>query len=103
LANWACAKLTSLPAAPRDQPPIVGGLLASQLLTLFTTPVVYIDMGKLREALSRPPHGAPARQQTAAAVEGRLPRGYGLKRLVDLPMAGPDQWPAPGLQTPART
>ena len=27
-----------------------------------------------------------------AAVEGRLPRGYGLKRLVDLPMAWPDQW-----------
>ena len=27
-----------------------------------------------------------------AAVEGRLPRGLGLKRLVDLPMAWPDQW-----------
>jgi hypothetical protein len=26
------------------------------------------------------------------AVEGRLPRGFGLKRLVDLPMAWPDQW-----------
>jgi site-specific DNA recombinase len=26
-----------------------------------------------------------------AAVEGRLPRGYGLKRLVDLPMAWLDQ------------
>jgi site-specific DNA recombinase len=25
-----------------------------------------------------------------AAVEGRLPRGFGLKRLVDLPMAWPD-------------
>ena len=32
-----------------------------------------------------------------AAVEGRLPRGYGLKRLVDLPMAWPDQWRALGL------
>ncbi len=31
-----------------------------------------------------------------AAVEGRLPRGYGLKRLVDLPMAWPDQWRALG-------
>ena len=29
-----------------------------------------------------------------AEVEGRLPRGYGLKRLVDLPMAWPDQWRA---------
>jgi site-specific DNA recombinase len=26
-----------------------------------------------------------------AAVEGRLPRGFGLKRLVDLPGAWPDQ------------
>jgi site-specific DNA recombinase len=36
-----------------------------------------------------------------AAVEGRLPRGFGLKRLVDLPMTWPDQWCALGLQTPA--
>ena len=33
-----------------------------------------------------------------AAVEGRLPRGFGLKRLVDLPMAWPDQWRALGLR-----
>jgi site-specific DNA recombinase len=38
-----------------------------------------------------------------AAVEGRLPRGYGLKRLVDLPMAWPDQWRALGLKAPAWT
>ena len=37
-----------------------------------------------------------------AAVEGRLPRGYGLKRLVDLPMVWPDQWRALGLEQPAR-
>ena len=36
-----------------------------------------------------------------AAVEGRLPRGYGLKGLVDLPMAWPDQWRALGLEAPA--
>jgi hypothetical protein len=35
-----------------------------------------------------------------AAVEGRLPRGFGLKRLVDLPMGWPDQWRALGLQAP---
>jgi hypothetical protein len=38
-----------------------------------------------------------------AAVEGRLPRGYGLKRLVDLPMAWPDQWRSLGLAAPAPT
>jgi site-specific DNA recombinase len=37
-----------------------------------------------------------------AAVEGRLPRGFGLKRRVDLPMAWPDQWRTLGLQTPAQ-
>ena len=37
-----------------------------------------------------------------AAVEGRLPRGFGLKRLVDLPMAWPDRG-APELQAPTRT
>jgi site-specific DNA recombinase len=35
-----------------------------------------------------------------AAIDGRLPRGYGLKRLVDLPMAWPDQWRALGLEEP---
>ena len=37
-----------------------------------------------------------------AAVEGRLPRGFGLKRLVELPMAWPDQWRALGLHAPAQ-
>jgi multidrug efflux pump subunit AcrB len=46
---------------------IVGGLLVSQLLTLFTTPIVYIYMDKLREVLSRRPHGTPAPQQTAVS------------------------------------
>jgi site-specific DNA recombinase len=36
-----------------------------------------------------------------AAVEGRLPRGFGLKRLVDLPIAWPDQWRTLGLQAQA--
>jgi site-specific DNA recombinase len=37
-----------------------------------------------------------------AAVQGRLPRGFGLKRLVDLPMAWLDQWHSLGLQAPAQ-
>ena len=35
-----------------------------------------------------------------AAVEGRLPRGFGFKRLVDLPMGWPDQRRTLGLQAP---
>ena len=35
-----------------------------------------------------------------AAIDGRLPRGFGLKRLIDLPMAWPDQWRALGLRAP---
>jgi site-specific DNA recombinase len=37
-----------------------------------------------------------------AAVEGRLPRGFGLKRLVDLPMGWPDRWRTLGLQMPTQ-
>lgn len=36
------------------------------------------------------------------AVEGRLPRGYGFKRLVDLPLAWPDQCRALGLELRTR-
>jgi HAE1 family hydrophobic/amphiphilic exporter-1 len=38
---------------------IVGGLLLSQLLTLYTTPVVYIYLDKLGAALSRWRQGSP--------------------------------------------
>jgi hypothetical protein len=36
-----------------------------------------------------------------AAIAGRLPRGFGVKRLMDLPMAWPDQWLALGLRASA--
>ena len=36
-----------------------------------------------------------------AAVDGRLPRGHGVSRLVDLPTAFADQWSALGLVRPA--
>ena len=38
-----------------------------------------------------------------AAMDGRLPRGFGLTRLLDLPSAWPDQWAALSLKAPART
>ena len=37
----------------------------------------------------------------AAAIDGRLPRGFGVKRLMDLPMAWSAQWTALGLKAPA--
>jgi len=36
---------------------IVGGLLLSQLLTLYTTPVVYLYLDKMGATLSRRRHG----------------------------------------------
>jgi site-specific DNA recombinase len=38
-----------------------------------------------------------------AAIEGRLPRGFGAKRLMDLPMVWSHQWTALGLKAPAQT
>jgi multidrug efflux pump len=43
---------------------IVGGLLLSQLLTLYTTPVIYLAMERLRVRLSP---GAPVEHATAGA------------------------------------
>jgi HAE1 family hydrophobic/amphiphilic exporter-1 len=40
---------------------IVGGLLVSQVLTLFTTPVVFIYMDKIGQALSARSRGKPSR------------------------------------------
>jgi multidrug efflux pump len=37
---------------------IVGGLLLSQLLTLYTTPVVYLEFDRLRVRMQRKSHGA---------------------------------------------
>jgi site-specific DNA recombinase len=36
-----------------------------------------------------------------ASVDGRLPRGYGVKRMMDLPMDWSRQWAALGLKAPA--
>ena len=38
-----------------------------------------------------------------AATDGRLPRGFGLNRLMELPPAWPEQWAQLGLEAPSRT
>ena len=38
-----------------------------------------------------------------AAIEGRLPRGFGAKRLMDLPIVWSHQWTALGLKCPAQS
>ena len=73
----------------------------------------YLEVGsvvRLKHQLDAEDFRLPVRidgggRSTAAdysAGEGRLPRGFGPKRLVDLPMAWPDQWRTLGLQAPAQ-
>ena len=38
-----------------------------------------------------------------AAIDGRLPRGFGVKRLIDLPVGWSDQWSTLGLKAPAQS
>jgi hypothetical protein len=38
-----------------------------------------------------------------AGIEGRLPRGFGVRRLMDLPLIWADQWTALGLKAPIKT
>jgi hypothetical protein len=44
----------------------------------------------------------PVRLTRTCASGDRLPRGFGVKRLMDLPMAWSDQWSALGLKNPAQ-
>jgi len=46
---------------------IIGGLLLSQLLTLYTTPVVYLTFDRLRSRVSKQPRAIPAEAEGSAS------------------------------------
>ncbi len=52
---------------------IVGGLIASQLLTLFTTPVIYLAFDKLATRFSRRDPEGPVRDEPEDAHPGEAP------------------------------
>ncbi len=49
---------------------IVGGLIVSQMLTLFTTPVIYLYLDRLRWAFSRNPKHKPGQLETRPVESG---------------------------------
>jgi multidrug efflux pump len=49
---------------------IIGGLLLSQLLTLYTTPVIYLAMERMKARVSR----RPARRAVPSATVSEMPR-----------------------------
>jgi multidrug efflux pump len=50
---------------------IIGGLLLSQLLTLYTTPVIYLAMDRLRVRLGG--HASPRSAEAGTAAEAPIP------------------------------
>ena len=67
---------------------IIGGLICSQLLTLFTTPVIYIAFDNLASRFARKDPESPARD----APEGEGPHGPG--DVPGTPPYGPGPQPA---------
>jgi multidrug efflux pump len=47
---------------------MIGGLLLSQLITLYTTPVIYLYMDRLSRFLSREPAAHPTRDEAGIAA-----------------------------------
>ena len=74
---------------------IIGGLLLSQMLTLYTTPVIYLQMERLKQRWSRPRGFVPPERRSPAPGPG----GVGDELLLPVhPQAGRHHavgyWPA---------
>ncbi len=72
-ANTVLLTFLALAGAEARRPlglAVVGGLLFSQMLTLFVTPVVYTYMDGLEGWARRPFSGAGGEESTARAVSG---------------------------------
>jgi HAE1 family hydrophobic/amphiphilic exporter-1 len=52
---------------------IVGGLLVSQVLTLFSTPVIYVYLDRLNSYLNKGRHAAPFRRPAPAPAPAPVP------------------------------
>jgi HAE1 family hydrophobic/amphiphilic exporter-1 len=56
---------------------IVGGLVVSQALTLFTTPVIYVYLDRLRRRFDKQPASAEASEMLPPLMPGSAHRGSG--------------------------
>ena len=65
---------------------IVGGLMVSQVLTLYTTPVVYLYLDRLRTWSARRKQRRVARTRHARII---TPRRRAAQQRVTAPQAGP--------------
>jgi multidrug efflux pump subunit AcrB len=67
---------------------IVGGLIFSQMLTLYTTPVVYLYLGRLQLWCARLRHGSKRAERLEAFGNGTGSGGYAVPRHVPARQAG---------------
>jgi hypothetical protein len=71
---------------------IIGGLLLSQLLTLYTTPVIYLAMERLRSRLAGEPTDVDVPRHPRVPAEPAVPGAEAvLADLMPAPAAAPKE------------